>query len=93
MTEDNGLRERVQKAIDEVRPALQQDGGDVELVDIEDNIVKVRLQGACHGCPMAAMTLQMGIERIVKQQVPEIESVEAIEDLPLDDDEIVDVLE
>jgi Fe-S cluster biogenesis protein NfuA len=75
------LRERVQKSIDEIRPALQLDGGDVELVDIEDGIVKVRLAGACHGCPMAAMTLQMGIERKVKQDVPEIKGVEAVSGL------------
>jgi Fe-S cluster biogenesis protein NfuA len=78
MTENDELRERVQKALDSIRPALQQDGGDVELVDIEGKVVKVQLQGACHGCPMSAMTLQMGIERVVKQQVPEVEAVEAV---------------
>lgn len=83
MAEDTTLRERVAQALDAIRPALQQDGGDVELVDVEDKIVKVKLQGACHGCPMAAMTLQMGIERVVKQQVPEIEAVEAVSGLEL----------
>lgn len=82
MTEQtNGdLRERVQAVIDQIRPSLQADGGDVELLRVEDNIAKVRLQGACHGCPMAAMTLQMGIERVVKSQVPEIEAVENVEE-------------
>lgn len=75
------IQERVQAAIDMIRPSLQADGGDVELVEVgEDGIVKVKLQGACHGCPMAAMTLQMGIERIVKQQVPEVKSVESVQD-------------
>ena len=83
MTEQtqDSMRERVQAAIDLIRPNLQADGGDVELVDIgEDGIVKVRLQGACHGCPMAAMTLQMGIERVLKQQVPEVTGVENVQD-------------
>lgn len=74
----NGMNERVEKALDAIRPALQADGGDVELVDIEDGVVRVRLQGACSGCPMSAMTLQMGIERILKQQVPEVKSVESV---------------
>ena len=81
MTEEttgNGLRERVEEALNLIRPDLQADGGDVELVDIEGGIVKVRLQGACHGCPMAAMTLQMGIERILKSKVPEVEAVENV---------------
>ncbi len=72
------LKEKVEKSIEEIRPALQRDGGDVELVDVEDGIVKVRLAGACHGCPMAAMTLQMGIERKVKHDVPEVKGVEAV---------------
>ena len=70
------MREQVQKAIDKVRPGLQADGGDVELVDVsEDGVVKVKLTGACHGCPMAQMTLKMGIEKIIKQQVPSIKEV------------------
>ena len=82
MTEQtNGdLRERVQAVIDQIRPSLQADGGDVELLRLEDNVAKVRLQGACHGCPMAAMTLQMGIEKVIKSQVPEIEAVENVEE-------------
>jgi Fe-S cluster biogenesis protein NfuA len=73
------MKEQVEAALEQVRPALQRDGGDVELVEVsEDGVVKVRLQGACQGCPMAQMTLQMGIERILKQMVPEIKSVEAV---------------
>ena len=75
----NGLRQRVEAALNLIRPALQADGGDVELVDIaEGGIVRVRLQGACGGCPMATMTLQMGIERTLKQQVPEVTGVESV---------------
>jgi Fe-S cluster biogenesis protein NfuA len=81
MSEDKDLREKVTKSLETIRPALQLDGGDVELVDIEDGVVKVRLEGACHGCPMAAMTLQMGIERVLKRDVPEIKGVEAVSGL------------
>lgn len=77
-TTKNDLHERVQTVLNAVRPSLQADGGDVELLGVEDGVAKVRLQGACHGCPMAAMTLQMGIERIVKSQIPEIKSVENV---------------
>ena len=73
------MKEQVESALEEVRPALQRDGGDVELVEVSDEgVVKVRLTGACHGCPMAAMTLQMGIERYLKQRVPEVKTVEAV---------------
>jgi Fe-S cluster biogenesis protein NfuA len=73
------IKERVQEALDQIRPAIQMDGGDVELVDVtEDNVVQLRLMGACHGCPMSMLTLQAGIERIVKAHVPEIAGVEAI---------------
>jgi Fe-S cluster biogenesis protein NfuA len=72
------LKEKVQEALNKVRPQLQADGGDVELVEVnEDGAVKVRLTGACGGCPMSQMTLKMGIEKILKQQVPEVSSVEA----------------
>lgn len=81
MTEEKDLRERVAKSLETIRPALQLDGGDVELVDVEDGVVKVKLEGACHGCPMAAMTLQMGIERMLKRDVPEIKGVEAVSGL------------
>ncbi|MCX6346094.1 MAG: NifU family protein [Armatimonadetes bacterium] len=74
------MRDRVQAVLEQVRPNLQSDGGDVELVDIVDGVAKVRLQGACHGCPMASMTLQMGIERVIKSQIPEITAVEKVED-------------
>ena len=72
------LKERVEKALDSIRPALMADGGNVELVDIEDGIVKVRLQGACGTCPSALMTLKQGIEVKVKEDVPEILEVEAV---------------
>lgn len=73
------MKERVQEALDQIRPAIQMDGGDVELVDITDeHIVQLRLMGACHGCPMSMLTLQAGIERVVKAHVPEIQAVEAI---------------
>lgn len=73
------VKERVQEALDQIRPAIQMDGGDVELVDVtEENVVQVRLMGACHGCPMSMLTLQAGIERVVKARVPEIQGVEAI---------------
>jgi len=71
------MRERIEKALAKIRPALQADGGDVELVDVNDGVVKVRLKGACHGCPMATMTLQQGIERTLKKEVPEIKEVVA----------------
>ena len=72
------MREKVEEALNKVRPMLQADGGDVELVEVQDNgIVKVRLTGACGGCPMSQMTLKNGIERILKQEVPEVVSVES----------------
>ncbi len=71
------MRERVEKALAKIRPALQADGGDVELVDVKEGVVKVRLKGACSGCPMAAMTLQQGIERALKKEIPEIKEVVA----------------
>ena len=74
----SSIKERVQKVIELIRPQIQGDGGDVELVDIDnDNVVTVRLTGACVGCPMSQLTLKAGIERIVKQHVPEVKSVEA----------------
>jgi Fe-S cluster biogenesis protein NfuA len=68
-------RENVQTVIEEIRPALQADGGDVELVDVKDGVVSVRLTGACGGCPMSTMTLKMGIERLLKQKLPEVVEV------------------
>jgi Fe-S cluster biogenesis protein NfuA len=73
------MKEKVEQALAKIRPALQRDGGDVELVDVAENgLVKVRLTGACHGCPMSQMTLKAGVERIIKQQVPEVTSVVAV---------------
>ncbi|UCF57341.1 MAG: NifU family protein [Deltaproteobacteria bacterium] len=73
------LREKIEDALNKVRPSLQADGGDVEFVDVdEDGVVKLRLTGACGGCPMSQMTLKMGIEKILKQNVPEINRVEAV---------------
>ena len=73
------LKEKVEDALNKVRPSLQADGGDVELVDVgEDGIVKVKLQGSCAGCPMSQMTLKMGIEKILKQNVPEVSGVESV---------------
>jgi Fe-S cluster biogenesis protein NfuA len=72
------MREEIEKALDKIRPMLQRDGGNVELVDVEGTTVKVRLTGACHGCPMSQMTLKAGVERIVKQEVPAVTSVVAV---------------
>ncbi len=74
------MQERVQAAIDEIRPALEDHGGGIDLVKIEDKTVFVRLRGACAGCPGAKQTLKMGVERKIKEAVPEIEAVEAVED-------------
>jgi Fe-S cluster biogenesis protein NfuA len=72
------MKDKVQKALDKIRPHLQADGGDVDLVEVKDGIVKVRLKGACGGCPMAAMTLKNGIERALKEEVPEVKEVVAV---------------
>ena len=69
------MKEKVQDVINRLRPMLQADGGDVELVDCVDGVVSVRLKGACAGCPMSQMTLQNGIERTLKNEVPEVKSV------------------
>jgi Fe-S cluster biogenesis protein NfuA len=72
-------KEKVQEALDLIRPALQADGGDVELVDVtEDGVVKVALQGACRGCPMSQLTLANGVERVLKEQIPEVARVEPV---------------
>lgn len=76
MTENN-WKEKVKDALEDVRPALQRDGGDVELVDVsDDGIVTVKLQGACAGCPMSQMTLKMGIEQHIKKLIPEVKEVQ-----------------
>ncbi len=72
------MKEKVEAALNKIRPALQADGGDVELVEVKDGVVKVRLTGACGGCPMSQMTLKMGIERILKKEVPEVKEVQAL---------------
>jgi Fe-S cluster biogenesis protein NfuA len=72
------MKEKVEAVINEIRPLLQGDGGDIELVGIEGGVVKVRLRGACAGCPGAQMTLKMAVERRMKARVPEIERVESV---------------
>lgn len=73
------MQEKVEAALEKIRPSLQADGGDVELVEVtDDGVVKVRLTGACGGCPMAQMTLKTGIERALKEDVPEVKVVEAV---------------
>ncbi|HOP47327.1 MAG TPA: NifU family protein [Desulfobacteraceae bacterium] len=73
------LRNKVDSALEKIRPALQADGGNVELVNVsDDGVVKVKLTGACHGCPMSQMTLKMGIEKVLKQNVPEVKTVESV---------------
>jgi len=75
---EENMKEKVQKALDKIRPHLQADGGDVDLVEVKGGVVKVRLTGACGGCPMATMTLKNGIERALKEQVPEVKEVVAV---------------
>jgi Fe-S cluster biogenesis protein NfuA len=74
------MKEQVEAALDYIRPALQNDGGDIELVDVDEDsgVVTVRLVGACGGCPMSQMTLKMGVERILKETVPSVSAVEAV---------------
>ncbi|NQT47426.1 MAG: NifU family protein [Chloroflexi bacterium] len=72
------MREKVEESLARVRPALQADGGDVELVDVKDGVVMVKLTGACGGCPMATMTLKNGIERILREDIPDIKEVVSV---------------
>ncbi len=72
------MKDQVESVLEEVRPSLMADGGDVELVGIEDGVVKLRLLGACGSCPSSTMTLKMGIERILKERIPEVESVRQV---------------
>jgi Fe-S cluster biogenesis protein NfuA len=72
------MKEKVEAALKKIRPSLQADGGDVELVDVKNGVVRVRLKGACNGCPMAAMTLQKGIAKVIKEAVPEVKEVIAV---------------
>ena len=71
-------KEKVSAALDKIRPSLMRDGGDVELIEVNDGTVKVKLTVACGGCPMAAMTLKMGIEQILKREIPEVKEVVAV---------------
>ena len=73
------MRDEVQKVLDTVRPSLQADGGDAELVDVgDDGVVKLRLTGACAGCPMSQLTLKEGIEKVLKEKIPQVTSVESV---------------
>ncbi|MEC9488209.1 MAG: NifU family protein [Halanaerobium sp.] len=69
---------KVKKVLDEIRPSLQADGGDVEFIGVEDGVVKVRLTGACAGCPMSTLTLKNGIERLLKEHIPEVKEVQNV---------------
>jgi Fe-S cluster biogenesis protein NfuA len=80
MSDKNSIRERVLQALEKVRPYLQSDGGDISLVEItDDNTVKVKLQGACHGCPHSLQTLKAGVEQVLLKEVPEISKVESVD--------------
>jgi Fe-S cluster biogenesis protein NfuA len=70
---------KVQKALDEIRPSIQMDGGDIDFVAFQNGVVKVRLQGHCAGCPMSMMTLKQGVERHLKSKIPEVKTVEAVQ--------------
>jgi Fe-S cluster biogenesis protein NfuA len=72
------MKAQVEAALNKIRPMLQADGGDVELIDVNDGVVTVRLQGACKGCPMSQMTLKNGIEKMLKKEIPEVKSVESV---------------
>jgi Fe-S cluster biogenesis protein NfuA len=72
------MKDKVEEIISRIRPSLQADGGDIELVSIDDNVVKVRLKGACGSCPMSQMTLKNGVEAIIRQNLPQIKSVVAV---------------
>jgi Fe-S cluster biogenesis protein NfuA len=72
------MKEKVEEVLDKIRPSLVADGGNVELVDVEDGIVKVKLVGACAGCPMSQMTLKMGIEKLLKKEIPEVQEVVSV---------------
>jgi Fe-S cluster biogenesis protein NfuA len=72
------MKEEIEELLSRIRPSLQADGGDIELVSVEDNVVKVRLKGACGSCPMSQMTLKNGVEAIIRHHIPEIKTVEAV---------------
>lgn len=75
------MKDKVEKVLEKIRPSLVNDGGNVELVDVTDGKVEVKLTGACAGCPMSSMTLKMGIERLLKQEIPEVKEVVAVDSL------------
>ena len=72
------LKKSVELALDKIRPMLQRDGGDIELVEVNDGVVKVRLTGACKGCPMSQMTLKQGVEKLLLKEVPGLKEVQAV---------------
>ena len=72
------MKEKIERALESIRPALQADGGDIQLVSIEDGVIKVRLMGACGGCPMSQMTMTQGVEKAIKKVVPEVKKVIAV---------------
>jgi len=74
----NDLKSKVAAVLNQVRPALQRDGGDVKFIDVVDGVVQVELQGACKGCPMSQMTLAFGIGRVLKEKIPEVVDVQAV---------------
>jgi Fe-S cluster biogenesis protein NfuA len=78
LTRRTKMKEKVEAALNKIRPMLQRDGGNVELVEVENGVVKVRLQGACAGCPMSQMTIKNGIEKLLKQEIPEVQAVESV---------------
>ena len=73
------MNEQVEKVLEEIRPSLQADGGDIEVVEVVDGVVRVKLKGACAGCPMSQMTLAFGVERVLKERIPEVKRVEAVD--------------
>ena len=72
------MQKEIEAVLEQIRPSLQADGGDVELVGVNDGVVSVKLQGACGSCPMSTMTLKMGIERVIREQIPEVKEVVAV---------------
>jgi Fe-S cluster biogenesis protein NfuA len=72
------MKEKIEAALNTIRPSLQADGGDIELVNVNDGVVSVRLTGACHGCPMSMVTLRMGVEKLLKKEVPEMTRLVAV---------------
>ena len=76
---NESIVKKVQDALEEIKPQIQADGGDIELVSVENGTAKVRLKGACAGCPMSALTLKQGVERVIKAKIPEIQKVESVQ--------------